>query len=88
VSLKSRLDKLERLVETQFSPPELTPEQLALDLAQMASSMPGPDAETQERQLAKVDRLQAAVATGDTSGLLPGDTDVLPPAEMIAAGGR
>jgi hypothetical protein len=55
----------------------------ALDCAEMDARIEAPTDAIRERQLARVDRLRAALV-GDEWRLEPGDTDILLPSEAIA----
>jgi len=78
MNLDSRLRKAEEAVakQTPRSDPSFDV-RLALEVALMDYSIGQPAALEP-----KIDRLRAALDTGDRSTLLPGDLDILPPSQQ------
>ena len=79
--MKDRLDRIdEKLQQAETRADPLAQARLALQCAAMVLSVPPPD-DDEGRAFeawlrARMDRLQRAIDTGDTSGLQPDDCDI------------
>jgi hypothetical protein len=74
-----RLQRLEEAVAAQHLDDPLWRVQLSLNHAEAAASVPAkPGSEDERQRAARITRLEEALASGDTSHLLPGDLLVHP----------